>query len=291
MITNIDLEEIGLSCTAQLQINQLGLSNTHLPNTLTFLDDEKYLEELNANSHVTAVVTNANLASHVKDKVTILSEDPRYDFYTLLNITGKRNRVVKDSVIHPTAQIHPTAYVSKTNVTIGANTIIYPNVTILDDVEIGDNCVVQSGTVIGSEGFEYKRTSKGILSVYHDGKIVIGNRVHIGANTCIDKGFSFKHTIIEDDIMIDNLIHVAHGVRIKRGAFIIAGTVLGGSTIIGEDVWLSINSSIAPGIEVKKKGFVSIGAVVTKTVNENEQVTGNFAIPHEQFLSNLKKKL
>jgi UDP-3-O-[3-hydroxymyristoyl] glucosamine N-acyltransferase len=181
--------------------------------------------------------------------------------------------------------------IAETNVRIGQRSVIGPLVTILADVEIGEDCVVQPGTVIGSIGFEVKRTRHGVLSVVHDGIVRIGDRVEIGANTCIDKGFRNKPTIIEDDARIDNLVHVAHGVRIGRGAFIVAGSVLGGSVVVGAEAWLSINASIAPGVTVGEGAFVSMGSVATRDVPEGTQVTGNFAIPHQQFLRLFKQWL
>ena len=294
MIINQELLNKGLSINSNIlfEANQLGLVNSNQANTLSFIDDEKFLSELNSNNNISVVITTIDFESKInKTKKIIIVDDSRYHFYKLLNYTGKSNYVKSDSFIDKSSIIHTTAHIAEHNVTIGKNTIIGPNVTIMADVIIGDNCVIQPGTVVGSEGFEYKRTTKGILPVFHDGKVVIGNNVDIGSNTCIDKGFSFKTTIIEDEVKIDNLIHVAHGVHIKKGAFIIAGTVLGGSTVIGENSWISINASISPGITVGSKGFVSMGAVVTRNVEDNQQVTGNLAVPHPQFLKIFKKNL
>ena len=271
-----------------ITFSNLGLSNSSMPNTLSFIDDVKYLSDINENKNITGVICTPEFKSLLTKK-TVLVTDARFSFYTLHNHIAVESKKTIPSEIDQSATISPNCYIHSENVIIGKNTVIQPNVTILGDVEIGDNCFIQSGTVIGSEGYEYKKTSQGILPVVHDGKVIIGNFVHIGANTCVDKGFSFRNTIIGNQVKIDNLIHVAHGVNIQEGAFIIAGTTIGGSCTIESDSWLSINSSIAPGITVKKKGFVSIGAVVTKDVNENEQVTGNFAIPHGQFIAKLKR--
>jgi len=281
----------GIDPCVDFECSAFGLSNATVDNTLSFLDTAKFIDEINLNKNISTVVTNSGYAGNLLNKKIIIVDDPRYFFYQFLNYYSKNTKQSKPSVIAGTASIHNTSYVSPVNVIIGENTIICPNVTILEDVEIGDNCIIQSGTVIGSEGFEYKRTSKGILRVFHDGKVSIGHNVDVGANTCIDKGFSFRNTIIENDVKIDNLIHIAHGVHINRGAFIIAGTILGGSTTIGEEAWLGINASTGPGISIGRRGFVSMGAVVTKNVEDEQQVTGNLAIPHLQFLKALKKKL
>lgn len=274
-----------------IECDAIALSNSTIQNSLSFLDSIDFLKEINSNANITAVFTTKDLSVHVEGKLLVICDDPRFYFFTLLNEAGRRNYVRRPSKISPKASIHPRAFVSDTNVEIGDNTIIGPNVTILADVTIGSNCIIQPGTVIGSEGYEYKRTSKGILPVFHDGQVIIRNDVEIGANTCVDKGFSFRQTIIDDGVKIDNLVHVAHGVQIGKGSYIIASSMLGGSVTIKEDAWIGPNASIAPGLVVESRGFVSLGSVATRRVLEGEWVTGNFAIPHKRFLANLKNSI
>ena len=83
---------------------------------------------------------------------------------------------------------------------------------ILGSAIIGENCIIRAGAIIGASGFEHKRTSKGILSVMHDGRVRIANEVEIGADTNIAKGFYGRDTIIGDQTKIDALVHVAHAV-------------------------------------------------------------------------------
>lgn len=284
-ITGIKGIDHGIACDA------LALSNSVIPGSLSFLDNENFASELNKNSNIVAVFITEELREKIENKKTIICDDPRFYFFTLLNEIGRRTYVQKPTVISPLAKIHPRAYISEYNVEIGDHTMVGANVTVLADVTIGKNCVLQPGVVVGSEGFEYKRTSKGIVSVFHDGKVMIGNNVEIGANTCVDKGFSFRQTIIEDEVKIDNLVHVAHGVQIGKRSYIIASCMLGGSVTIKEDVWIGPNASVAPGLTVANNGFVTLGSVATKSVGEGEWVTGNFAIPHQRFLRNLKKQI
>jgi len=289
MISKNEFKAIGLDAEFNNTFKQMALSNTNLENTLSFIDDEKYLNQINDNLSITGCIATSELAIRLVNKFVYISEDPRFTFYSIFNYNGISQYKKQPSVIHPTSQIHGSAIISEFNVKIGSNCKIGPNVCILPDVVIGNECVIQAGAIIGSEGFEYKITKSGIISVFHDGLVTIKNKVEIGANTCVDKGFSFRNTIIYDEVKIDNLIHVAHGVHIHKGAFIIAGTVLGGSTTVGELAWVGINSSIAPGITIRSKGFISMGAVVTKNVEEGQQVTGNFAIEHTNFLNSFKK--
>lgn len=273
----------------------LGLVTAHRPNSLTFLDQAKFAAQLRDNPNVTGVLVTPALADSIESPgrplEVLLCDDPRWAYFTLHNHIARAQYVRSPSRIDPTAAVHPSAVISDYNVEIGAGTVIGSHVTILPDVRIGANCVVQPGTVIGSEGFEVKRTSRGIVSVFHDGIVDIRDGAEIGANTCIDKGFVDFPTLIEEGARVDNLVHVAHRVRIRRGAFVIAGTVLGGTCEIGPGVWVSINSSVAPGLVVGENAFLSIGAVVTKNVAAGEQVTGNFAIPHKTFLNILKEDL
>ncbi|MTI38250.1 DapH/DapD/GlmU-related protein, partial [Fulvivirga lutimaris] len=143
-------------------------------------------------------------------------------------------------------------------------------------------------TVVGSEGFEHKKTTKGILSVKHDGKVIIGKDVYIGALNAISKGFSYRNTIIGDSTKTDNLVHIAHCVQIGERCLLPASSMIAGSTTLEDDVWIGPGSSISSQLTIGKNGFISIGSVVTKNVNMNEKVTGNFAIPHRKFLKHIR---
>ena len=264
----------------------LGLINSTIKDTLSFIDDDQFIQELNNNKNVSAVFVKKKLIGEIQrnDIEYIVSDDPRYDFYDILNKSGEFFYEKKPSEISNSAKIHETSYISEFNVKIGDQTVIGPNVTILPDVEIGNDCVISPGVVVGSEGFEYKKTTKGILSVRHDGKVRVLNSVHVGANTCIDKGFSYRDTIIGDNTKIDNLVHIAHGVQVGRNNFIIACSMIAGSVSIGDNVWVGPNTSLVHQLNISNNSFISVGSVVIKDVKENEHVTGNFAIPHEKFL-------
>jgi UDP-3-O-[3-hydroxymyristoyl] glucosamine N-acyltransferase len=277
----------------ELSFDHLGLVYSEVANTLTFLDDYKYLEKGLENPNITGFFILDSFKDVIKrpDIKVIISKDPRYDFYYLMNKVAELSYQKTPSQIAASARIHSSAHVAECNVVIGENVFIEPNVTILSDVEIGAGTIIRSGAVIGSEGFEHKRTSKGILSVWHDGKVLIGKNVEIGANTCIDKGFASRSTIIGDDTKIDNLVHIAHGVQTGKGCFIIACSMIAGSVTLMDNVWVGPNANIAPQVVIEDRGFVSLGSVVTRNVGVEQHVTGNFALPHSKFLEILKKSL
>ncbi len=280
----------GLNSEKEFECDYFGMSNTLNPKSISFVDNPVFVDQINANNNITVVVCNKELASSIKGKINIICDEPRYYFYVYLNKISELNYSTFPSRIHPTAKIHPKAYVSDVNVVIGENTIIHPNATILADVEIGNNCIIDPAVVIGATGYEYKRTSKGILPVFHGGKVIIKNNVEIGAGTTVDRGFSFRDTIIDDETKIDNNVYVAHASHVGKRVLIVGNAMLSGSVTIGDDVWIGPSVTLSHGIKIGNNAFLTIGSVITKDVAASERVTGNFAVPHDIFMKNLKKK-
>jgi UDP-3-O-[3-hydroxymyristoyl] glucosamine N-acyltransferase len=173
-------------------------------------------------------------------------------------------------------------------VEIADNVIIEPNVTILPDVTIGKNCIIRAGAVLGSEGFEHKRTKFGILPVFHDGKVIVGDDVEIGANTCVDKGFAWRNTSIGNQTKIDNLVHIGHGAQVGEKCLITACSQIGASDI-GDNVWVGPNANILSQHSIGNSAVITVGAVVTTDVAPGKRVTGNFAIDHQKFIKFIKQ--
>lgn len=281
---------LGLQASREFAASQLGWTDAGRPNTLTFLDSERYLATLLGNSNITVAFVTPKLRALVEQsgRIVIESADPRYDYHALHNHIARATKQRSPTEIHPTARIHPAAYVADWNVRIGAETVVEPRATILEDVEIGAECIIRAGAVLGSEGYEHKRTSRGIISVVHDGIVSVGDRVEIGANTCVDKGFRFKPTRIGNDTKVDNLVHIAHSVVLGERCMVVACAMLGGSSVFGDDVWIGPNASVSSVLHVGDRAAVTLGAVVTKNVDTDSRVSGNFAVAHEKLLAFLK---
>lgn len=121
------------------------------------------------------------------------------------------------------------------NVSIGENCFIYPNAVIYDDVSIGDDVIIHAGAVVGADGFGFVRDAgDGYVKFPQIGSVVIGDRVEIGANSCIDRG-ALGQTRIGAGTKIDNLVQIAHNVQIGERVVIAAQTGVSGSTIIEDD--------------------------------------------------------
>ncbi len=155
------------------------------------------------------------------------------------------------------------------NVEIGSGTIIKRNTIIGNNVVIGANCT------IGGIGFGYVDDVCGLKrQMRHIGNVIIKDFVEIGNNTCIDRAV-IGSTILEENVKVDNLVHVAHGVKIGENTLIIASAQIAGSVKIGRNCWVAPNSSIIQKVTLGNNVTVGIGAVVLKDVPDGGVVMGN----------------
>lgn len=213
----------------------------------------------------------------------IFTDDPHSVFFSLLtkffckqqgnksNISS--NAVVETDKIGDNVRIGHYCYIGK-DVIIDDNVEIKNNVTIDGKVRIGKNTVIYSGAVIGMDGYGYYNDiNSNHIRVPHLGGVIIGDNVEVGSNTCISRG-CLGDTIINDDVKIDNLCHIAHNVVIGKRSKIIALTMLAGSSIIGDDVWVAPCSAIKNQVTVGSNSLIGMGAVVTKDVEPNVIVAG-----------------
>lgn len=214
----------------------------------------------------------------------VISSNPRLDFIRVLNHFFPTN--VGNGMIHPSAVIENGAAIGK-NVTIGAhcfissqciigdNTIIHPNVTIENEVFIGRDCEIKSGAVIGQDGFGFERYEDGTpIHFPHYGKVIVKDNVFIGANACIDRG-AMGDTVVEDDVKIANLVHIAHNCHIGNGSFIIASSVLCGGAQVGNNCWIAPNVSVKEHIRINDNALIGLGSVVLNDVEQDSVMVGN----------------
>jgi UDP-3-O-(R-3-hydroxymyristoyl)-glucosamine N-acyltransferase len=259
---------------------------------LTFLNDEKYYKEIENNKSVTCIITTKEVLEKIKGNKygIILSENPRKDFFELHNKLVKENFYFSknENKISEKAKISKNANIGEYNIIIEDNVIIEAGVTIYENVTIKKGSIIRSGTRVGGNGFEFSRFGEEVLSIEFAGDVFIDENVEIQNNTCIDRGV-FDRTYLGKNVKVDNLVHIAHDVKIGANTLVVACTLIGGRTKIGNNSYLGPNCTVKNGLILGENSKVSMGAVVTKDVKDNEVVTGNFAIPHKQFIENLKK--
>ncbi|SFZ82050.1 UDP-3-O-[3-hydroxymyristoyl] glucosamine N-acyltransferase [Devosia enhydra] len=167
---------------------------------------------------------------------------------------------------------------------IGANTVIGAGVAIGRDCVIGANCtiecaylgngvVLQSGVRIGQEGFGWLDHGRGNRKIPQLGRVIIQDRVEIGANSTVDRG-ALGDTVIGDGTKIDNLVQVGHNCRIGRLCLIAAKAGLAGGSILGDGVLLGGGAGLAGHLTIGSGSIVYAGAGVTKSWPEGSKIIG-----------------
>ena len=159
-----------------------------------------------------------------------------------------------------------------TGVTIGRNSLIGANCTI-DCAHIGNDVVIHSGTRIGTEGFGWLDQGRGNRKVPQLGRVLIQDRVEIGANSTIDRG-ALGDTMIGEGTKIDNLVQIGHNCRIGRNCLIAAMSGLSGSTIVGDGVLMGGGVGTSGHLNIGSGSVVHGRAAVTKDWPEGSKLAG-----------------
>ena len=168
-------------------------------------------------------------------------------------------------------EVHAGSFVGK-DVSIGRGTRIFPNCTIYSGTTIGEDCIIHAGCVIGADGFGFVRDGdSGYVKFPQAGAVAIGNEVEIGANSCVDRG-ALGPTEIGDGTKIDNLVQIAHNVKIGKRVVIAAQTGISGSTIIEDDcviggqVGMGDHARVLSGAIIGSQAGVLPGKIVRRGV-------------------------
>ncbi|MDO4895754.1 MAG: UDP-3-O-(3-hydroxymyristoyl)glucosamine N-acyltransferase [Moraxella sp.] len=250
---------------------------------LAFLSDDKYLSDL-PKTQAGAVLISQKFMDKVdelaltKPPVFIIVKDAYLAYASVSGLFAYRT----NAGIHPTAVIAPTAKIGK-NPTIGAYAVIGDFVVIGDDCQIsshvvihhhcvvGDDVQIHAHASIGAEGFGFapKVSKSGVAwqKIHQLGRVIIGNRVRVGANTCIDRG-AMGDTVIGDDVIIDNLVQIAHNVHIGHGTAIASKTGIAGSTHIGANCIIAGGVGIAGHLTICDGVTLTGMAMVTGSIHQ-----------------------
>lgn len=280
MKLNKIMEEMGESgeCIGDVNFETMGLASSKPEKKkLTFIDDIKYIKDISLGIDV--ILTTSEIAPSINGNSICICNNPRMLFFKIHNFLSRNSEYIRkefDTQIKENCTINSLAYISPKNVQIGCNVIIEEFVSIKPDTIVGDNSVIRAGSIIGGIGFEFKRTDENILPVEHTGAVKIGHDVEIQQNCCIDKAiYPWDETVIGNYCKLDNLVHIAHAVKLEERVFIASKSFIAGRTKIGADAWIGPGVGIINALTVGKKARVNVGSIVMKDVEAEQNVAGN----------------
>jgi UDP-3-O-[3-hydroxymyristoyl] glucosamine N-acyltransferase len=274
------------------RVTRVGTLQDAGPDAVSFLANPRYRKHLGS-TRAGAVVLEAALAEQCAVAV-LISRNP-YASYARIAADlhpapafapGIRAGAIVDptadvaadacvapgAVIEAGARIGPGAYVGPNCVVgagteVGAGSRLVASVTLCGGVRLGKRVLVHPGAVIGGDGFGLAREPEGWIKVPQIGGVIIGDDVEVGANTTIDRG-AIGDTVIEEGVKLDNLIQVAHNVRIGAHTVVAGCTGISGSTTIGRNCTIAGAVGIGGHIEIPDGTVVTGMSMVSHTIRK-----------------------
>ena len=163
-------------------------------------------------------------------------------------------------------------------ITVGDNTVIWNNVVIINRVSIGRDCEIQSGTVIGHDGYGYTEDDAHHKTmIRHFGGVKIGDYVRLGMNNVVARGV-IDDTVLQSGVKMGDLCHIGHNNHVGENVAFVTGCVVYGSCRIHDNAYIS-TSVLRNQSVIGEDAFVGMGAVVVKDVEPGQTVVGNPAKP------------
>jgi len=209
---------------------------------------------------------------------------------------GKNVAILPFAVVDKGAEIgdntilYPHSYVGR-HVRIGADCTLYPSATVRENCVIGNRCILQSGCVIGGDGFGFVTTNGKHAKVLQTGNVIIGDDVEIGCNSCIDRA-TVDSTVVGSGTKIDNLVHLGHNDIVGENCLFVALVGIPGSVTIGNNCTFGGQSATVGHIKIGNNCTLAGRAGVIGDVSDGQVLAGFPAQPHRDWLreeANLRK--
>ena len=205
--------------------------------------------------------------AYIADGVTI----PEDAYVGAFAYIGKNVRLGKG------VQIYPQAYVGD-NVVIGDNTILYAGAKVYYNCRVGSNCILHSGCVIGADGFGFEPDAKGFYhKVPQIGIVVVEDEVEIGANTTVDRAM-MGETRVSRNAKIDNLVQVAHNVKVGESTVLCSQVGIAGSSTVGSHCTLTGQVGVGGHLEIADNCIIGAQSGVPSSITKPGMYLGTPAM-------------
>jgi len=267
------------------------------PNTITFLGNPLYGKYLINTKAAAVIVENSDV---LDGRNGIVVQNPQLALARALSLFLESTDTIP--LIHPSSIISSNAQIGKdvnisagviiqdgvsigdgssigsnvvieTNTTIGKNCKIFSNVSLYHGITLGKNVIVHSGTSIGCDGFGYVTENDIHEKIPQTGTVIIGDNVEIGSNCAIDRA-TIGNTVVGEMTKIDNLVHIAHNVKIGKGCLLTAGFAIAGSSEVGDYCTFAGQVGVAPHLKIGNRSIVAAKSGVTKSLKGNKIYAG-----------------
>ncbi len=289
------------------EITRVSPIETAEPGSITFLANPKYFAHL-ATTRADAVLVMEGIEEPGKRLVWL--PNPYEAFARAVEILMVRPP--RHFAIHPHATVDPSASLGAdvsigpgarigAGVRIGDRTRIEANAVLYDDVVLGADCVVHAGCVIreacrlgdrvvlqpgvmvGGDGYGFAPGEDGFRKIPQVGGVRIEDDVEIGAGTTIDRG-ALDDTVIGRGTKIDNLVQIAHGVRIGQNTLIVSQTGIAGSTSIGDGCIIAGQAGIIGHLKIGNGVRIAAQSGISHDLPDGTEWGGSPAIPYRNWL-------
>jgi UDP-3-O-[3-hydroxymyristoyl] glucosamine N-acyltransferase len=271
---------------------------------VAFLSDRRYAAELKTTKAGACFLTEAMAGEAPAGCVALVTPLPQAAWAAAAGALH-RPRAHAGEAVHPTAELEEGVVLSPGAVVgpgakIGRGTVVGPNAVVGPGVAIGRDCRIGAGAyvgfallgdrvhilagaVVGEQGFGATGSASGVVDIPQLGRVILQDGVTIGANSCVDRG-AWDDTVIGENTKIDNLVQIAHNVRIGRNCVAAAHTGISGSTIIGDGVAFGGRAGVADHITIGSGAQIAAAAGIMKDVPAGEIWGGTPGRPVRQWM-------